>query len=62
LKTTFPEDFQTELLEMKIPMSEMKYALDEVNKRLDISKEKISKFEGITMEVIQNKQKNILNE
>jgi len=46
LKTTFPEDFQTELLEMKIPMSEMKYALDEVNKRLDISKEKIFKVSG----------------
>lgn len=42
---------------MKIPISEMKHALDEVNKRLGITKEKFSKFEDITTEVIQNKQK-----
>lgn len=44
---------------MKTTISEMKHALDKVNKRLDIPKEKISKFEGITTEVIQNKQKKI---
>lgn len=32
----------------------MKNTLDGINRRLDISEENISKFEGITLETIQN--------
>lgn len=35
-------------------MSEMKNALDGINRRLDISEENISIFEDITLETIQN--------
>lgn len=44
---------ETELLEVKIIMCEMKNILDEINGQVDNAKEKISKLEGITIEIIQ---------
>lgn len=40
---------ETELLEVKIIMCEMKNILDEINGQVDNAKEKISKLEGITI-------------
>lgn len=51
------EKSQTELLKRKITMSEIKHAVDGVNKRLDATKEEFSKSEDIVIEVTQNKQK-----
>ena len=44
-----------ELLEMKNTESEMKKILDGFSSRLDIQEVKISEFEDIILETIQNK-------
>lgn len=38
-------------------MSEMKNTLYVINKRFNITKENINTFEGIVIEIIQNKQR-----
>lgn len=45
---------QMEILKMKNTMSEMKLFLDEINRRLNIEKEKIIELEGITMKQRKN--------
>ena len=42
-------------------MSEMKNSLDEVNNRLDISEEKVSKFKAIEEETVECETKNKRN-
>lgn len=45
-----------EILKMKTTMSEMKLFLDEINRRLNIEKEKIIELEGITVKQRKNNQ------
>lgn len=44
---------QTKLLEIKTTMSELKNTLDGINGSLHIAEEKISKFEGLLIEIKQ---------
>lgn len=41
---------------MEITMCEMKNALSRINHRLEIAEEKISEFEGVVIETIQNER------
>ena len=45
---------QIEFLDMKSPMSKIKYTVGKINGRSDIAEEKVNEHEGIRIEITQN--------